>query len=300
MLVYDADEAFSRVVAPYLQEGVDEGEALMAVYVPEKEALLRAALGPAAADVDFADALDVYTRPEDVLATYDAAMRRLLRDGARSIRFIGELPACETEQEWNVWMLYEGLLDHAFTHFPLRVACTYDARVTPAEVLSTSRRVHPRLHHGDWDSGRWQDSTDYDPDQAIRSLTPEPEPLACVRDLPPADDGLSLRRRLAREMEGANIPAERAERMLHAAAEVFANSVRHGAGVPKLRVGLLGPHFVCELADSGAGLDDPVAGYVPPREDSCDPAGLWVARQLAHRVELFPTPGGGLTTRLLV
>jgi hypothetical protein len=55
---------------------------------------------------------------------------------------------------------------------------------------------------------------------------------------------------------------------------------------------------VCEVSDHGGGLDDPLAGYVPPREGALDGAGLWVARQFASRLKPLASPGGGLTTRL--
>jgi hypothetical protein len=65
-----------------------------------------------------------------------------------------------------------------------------------------------------------------------------------------------------------------------------------------VRVGWVDGHFVCELSDRGEGLDDPLAGFVPPRPGAADGAGLWVARQLASRLELLTTQGGGLTTRV--
>jgi anti-sigma regulatory factor (Ser/Thr protein kinase) len=62
-------------------------------------------------------------------------------------------------------------------------------------------------------------------------------------------------------------------------------------------MGLVDGHFVCEISDDGPGLDDPLAGYVPPRPDQEDGAGLWVARQLSSRLELMSS-ADGLTVRL--
>jgi anti-sigma regulatory factor (Ser/Thr protein kinase) len=83
-----------------------------------------------------------------------------------------------------------------------------------------------------------------------------------------------------------------------AAGELYANAVTHGDGAPRLRAGRVEGRFVCELADRGDGFDDPLAGYLPPCPGAAKGAGLWVARQLASRMELFPTPGGGVTARL--
>jgi anti-sigma regulatory factor (Ser/Thr protein kinase) len=270
----------------------------MAVFVPEKQELLRDALGAASDHVDISDARDVYTRPEDVLSGFDATMRRMLADGATSIRLIGELPIFATQEQWDVWMLYDGLLDHAFTHLPLRVVCTYDERMVPASVVEASRRTHPHIHHGDWDGGEWHDSPDYDPAEAVRSLTPDARPLDDLRELLVDADGRALRRQLAREMAGTGAPGDIIESMLIAAGEAAANAVRHGGGVSSLRVGEVDGRFVCEVADRGPGFDDPLVGHLPPRPDEDMGAGLWVARQLTSRLEFLGTPAGGLTTRL--
>jgi anti-sigma regulatory factor (Ser/Thr protein kinase) len=298
MFVYEDDAAFERLVAPYLEAGVDEGDALMAVFVPDKQELLRDALGTTCDQVDISDANDVYTRPEDVLSRYDATMRRLLADGARSIRFIGELPICATQEQWDVWMLYEGLLNHAFAHLPLRVVCTYDERVFPASIVEASRRTHPHVHHGDWEGGEWHDSAQYDPTEVVRSLTAEARPLDALRELPVAGDARALRRALAHEMGSSGVPSETIQRLLIAAGEAAANAVQHGGGLSSVRVGQVDGRFVCELVDNGPGFDDPLAGHLPPRPGGDTGAGLWVVRQLTSRVEFLTGAAGGLTTRL--
>ena len=55
---------------------------------------------------------------------------------------------------------------------------------------------------------------------------------------------------------------------------------------------------MCEVSDAGGGLDDPLAGYVPPCAPAGNGAGLWVARQLTRRLDLLDSPEGGLTVRL--
>jgi hypothetical protein len=64
-----------------------------------------------------------------------------------------------------------------------------------------------------------------------------------------------------------------------------------------VRYGSANARFVCEIADHGSGLDDPLAGYLPPRPGHG--AGLWVARQLTRRLDMVSTERG-LTTRLWV
>jgi hypothetical protein len=54
---------------------------------------------------------------------------------------------------------------------------------------------------------------------------------------------------------------------------------------------------VCEVSDHGPGIEDPLTGYLPPRPGHADGAGVWVARQLTHRLDFLPSPEG-LTVRL--
>ncbi|MEA2303168.1 MAG: hypothetical protein QOH43_448 [Solirubrobacteraceae bacterium] len=298
---YDADAALAGFAAPYLGEGLDQGEAVVAVYVSDKQSLLRDAVASPPDAITFEDAEEVYTRPEAAVRRYDATIRRLLREGAPSVRVIGELPICETQQQWDSWMLYEALLNRVFAHFPVRVVCTVDERLVPEAVLHASRQTHPRIHHGGWSDGGGQDSPHYhDPVEMVRALTPEPPQLPGLRKVRVSADARDFRRRLADEFELAGVPADQGDRLLLAASEIYANAVRHAGGAPGVRVGWVDGHFVCELSDHGEGLDDPMAGYVPPRAGAPDGAGLWVARQLASRLELLATPGGGLTTRVWV
>ena len=78
--------------------------------------------------------------------------------------------------------------------------------------------------------------------------------------------------------------------MLLAASEIASNALRHGRGIEDIRVGHVQGRFVCEIIDRGPGFDDPAAGYLAPRAGAG--RGLWVARQLTWRLELFGSPRG--------
>lgn len=53
------------------------------------------------------------------------------------------------------------------------------------------------------------------------------------------------------------------------------------------------------VSDDGCEIDDPLAGFLPPRPGHADGAGLWVARQLTRQLELVLSPQGA-TVRLWV
>jgi anti-sigma regulatory factor (Ser/Thr protein kinase) len=93
-------------------------------------------------------------------------------------------------------------------------------------------------------------------------------------------------------LAAANVPQVRALDMLLAATEVFANACAHGGAPSALAAGTVDGWFVCEVSDAGPGLDDPLAGYIPPGQSAGPGSGLWVARQLVSRLELIPLDPG--------
>jgi anti-sigma regulatory factor (Ser/Thr protein kinase) len=171
--------------------------------------------------------------------------------------------------------------------------CGLDAREQPDSVFVGSWETHPRTLNGDWS----ENDHFHDPRAVVRSRTPQPEDVSGLTPLPAELDQRALRTRLRAELAAAEVPDAAAQDMLLAAGEVVANAHRYGNGVRALRIGRVGARFVCEVADHGPGLDEPLAGYLPPRAGHG--AGLWVARQLTRRLEMISTERG-LTTRLWV
>lgn len=294
LLVYDSDEQYAEQLVPFFEAGLEEGEALVAVPGRTTEPLLRDALGVASEGVRFHICEDWYTRPEASLARYDATVRAFLRDGATGVRVAGEVPFCMSQHEWDSWVRYEAILNRAFADRPVSIMCTYDARVVPEHVLDGVRHTHPHVVS----DGRQENPDYHDPAEVLRRLAAPPEPLPELHDVPVDGDARALRQALSRELADAGVAPDQAEAMILAASEVVVNAGRHGGGVRTLRVGGSDGIFVCEVSDAGSGLEDPLAGYVPPSAPAGNGAGLWVARQLTRRLDLVPSPGGGLTVRL--
>jgi anti-sigma regulatory factor (Ser/Thr protein kinase) len=296
LLVYDSDEQYGGQVVTYLEAGLDQGDALLAVPRRATEPVLRDALGATSEQVTFHACEDWYTRPEAVLAGYDAVVRSLLRDGAPGVRLAAELPPCSSQADWDVWIRYEAIINRAFADRPVSLLCTCDARVVPEPVLDSMRNTHTHSHTP---SGGREPNPDYhEPAEVLRNVAPAPEPLPELHDVTVDDDARALRGALLRELADAGVAADRAEGLILATSEVVLNARRHGGGVRGLRVGGGDGRFACEVSDAGRGLDDPLAGFVPPEAPAGKGAGLWVARQLTRRLDLLPSPEGGLTVRL--
>jgi anti-sigma regulatory factor (Ser/Thr protein kinase) len=295
LFLYDDDSALVDHVAPFLAAGLIAREAVVFVVDPRKRAVLSDGLGPLAGRVSYIDRDGYYTRPEAALAGYDAYIRRRVKDGARRVRVFGELPPCATQEDSDTWILYEALLNPAFAHHPVTIVCGLDAREQPDSVLQGSWETHPRTMNEGWaENGHY-----HDPARVVRARTPAPDDVSGLTTVPGGTDAPALRRGLLAEMAAAEVPDARAQDMLTAAGEILANAHRHGGGVRAVRAGRVGQHFACEVSDHGPGLDDPLAGYLPPRQRHQQGAGLWVVRQMTDRLEMIST-SRGLTARLWI
>jgi anti-sigma regulatory factor (Ser/Thr protein kinase) len=282
--VYESDEEYVAGTASFLKEGLDAGEAAIVGNTRDGLAMMRDALGADADRVAFVDVSATYTRPAHTVARYYGTFLEQLQ-GAPSVRAVATGQFGATPAEWQEWMAYEAITNLAYSHLPVWVVCAYDASRLPDPVLELAWRAHPEvLTNGGKGNDRFKD-----PRALVQKLTPEPEPLATLRSFS-ADDVDGFREELARELMAEEVPEARTLDMLLAGTEVAANAVSHGDGIEEVRVGRANGRFVCEVIDRGAGFDDPMAGYLAPRDGRA--TGLWVARQLAWKLECFHSPKG--------
>jgi len=291
-LVYDSDEQLVERVAPFLREGLEEGPTIAVLTRPHWR-LLREALGSDADGIDFTNCDDFYVRPIDAIAAYHATMIDLLRSGAKSTRVVGEIPLQPTRGDWSEWIAYEAIINRALADRPTQILCVYGTETAPDHVIDAVWRTHPQVEA----NGSGSHPHFHDPRDVVAAHTPKPAGLPDLRTLTPTGDSLEFRESLAAALTAARAPRARAMDMLVAGTEVFENARRYAGGPSRVRAGLVDGWFVCEIEDRGPGLDDPLAGYVPPRSDHARGTGLWVARRLVRRLELLDTMPG-LTVRL--
>jgi len=287
---YDGDEEYVARSLAFLKEGLEAGEGGIVAHTRDGIAMMREALGRDADRVSFVDVGGVYTRPAHALAAYCGALLRELRE-APSVRAVADLQIGPSREEWDEWVAYEAMTNVAYAHLPAWVVCTYDVNGVPDPVLDAMATTHSEVLGAGWQASEQFE----DPRELMRRLAPEPEPLPQLRSLPGGDDLERFRERLARELMAAHVPETTALDMLVAGTEVAANAVRHGGGIEEVRTGTAAGRFVCEVVDRGGGFDDPATGYLVPRDGSG--SGLWIARQLAWRLESFDSPRG-FTVRL--
>ena len=291
-LVYDSDEQLVERVAPFLREGLEEGPTIAAL-TRGHWSLLREELGSEADGIAFIDCNDFYIRPVDVVAAYDATIGNLLAAGATRARVTAEIPFQPTWYAWSEWISYEAIVNRALADLPAHIVCLYGSETVPEDVIEAVWRTHPHV-----ESNAPGGHPDYhDPRDVVAAYTAEPRPTLDLRTLAPTGDPAEFRELLAAELRAARAPRARVMDMLVAANEVFENARRHGGGATRMRAGLVDGWFVCEIQDRGSGLDDPIAGFSPPRPNQGRGTGLWVARRLVRRLELLDN-APGLTVRL--
>jgi anti-sigma regulatory factor (Ser/Thr protein kinase) len=285
-LVYESrDEYVDRAVA-FLREGLEAGEGAVVGNTRSGLAAVREALGPDAAQVTFIDVGAAYTRPARTFAAYHKVYADEFKKAA-SVRVISDVQYGPEPAEWEMWMGYEALMNHAFAHLPTWAMCTYNANGLPDPLLETVWRTHPEVGTGT----TWTKSDHFEePTHLLRRITPLPEPLPDLRSISSGRGPEALRENLARELTADGVTEAKTLDMLIAATEIAANAEDHGGGVKDVRVGRANGRFVCEIVDRGNGFDDPTAGYLPPRKGIG--RGLWVARQLTWRIDFFRSPQG--------
>jgi anti-sigma regulatory factor (Ser/Thr protein kinase) len=289
--VYESDEQYVESSVAFLRDGLEAGEACAVAHTRTGISRMREALGGDADRVAFFDVSSVYTRPARALAQYYGTFLTLLRE-APAARAVAEGQFGVTPADLREWTAYESITNVAYSHLPVWVVCTYDARRVSDGLLQAMWETHSDVLDDGWQtSGHFEN-----PRELLTRLTPQPEPLAGLRSHSLADEE-SFRESLARELAAANVPSGKAMDALVAGSEIAANAVRHGGGIKEARMGQADGRFVCEVTDRGGGFDDPLAGYRAPREDIG--RGLWVARQLTWRLESFHSPNG-FTVRIWV
>lgn len=147
---YEADDEFLGGMLPFLTEGVEREEQLLAVTTKANIELLGEGLGPDAGAVVFVDAEDWYRSPEVALHRYREFVHDSIDAGFPWVRVIGEpvwhgLTAAEVE----AWTRYEALINVALGSASATIICPYDKRSVAPEAVSDAHRTHPELTVGD-------------------------------------------------------------------------------------------------------------------------------------------------------
>ncbi|MEA2475869.1 MAG: hypothetical protein QOC87_68 [Actinomycetota bacterium] len=144
VLVYGDDDGFVKGAVPFLREGIERSDALLAVVAAENIVILKEQLGESAGRVEFVDATDGYSSPLTAITAYRAFMDGALERGAPWARIVGQ-PGWGTSKDARSWCRYESLFNLAFDSMPATALCLYDTRTVHPTIVSAARRTHPQI-----------------------------------------------------------------------------------------------------------------------------------------------------------
>jgi anti-sigma regulatory factor (Ser/Thr protein kinase) len=293
-MLYAGERGFLEGALRFLREGVAQDEPALVVVSPRKIALLREALGPAAARVRFEDMSGVGANPARIIPAWRAFVHEAGTMG-RPLRGIGEpISAERSAAELFECHRHESLLNLAFTDAAdFRLLCPYDTAALDPAVVAHARCTHPLVQ---------------DPDGSVHAsivfhgLSAAAEPCRAPLPAPPAETQTipilpasltSLRAAVARRAQRAGLTPQRREDLVLAVNELATNSIRHGGGAGALKVWETSSALVCEVTDAGR-IADPLAGRVLPQPGQIGRYGLWLVNQLCDLVEQRTSPYGNL------
>jgi transcriptional regulator with XRE-family HTH domain len=141
---YRTDDQFRATAGPFLAEGIERSEALLAVTTAPNIELLHEHLGKDARRVEFIEASDFYRTPVAALEAYRAFSEASVKGGAAWVRVVGEpVWPGRSEPEIRLWTRYESLFNLLFAASPLTVVCPYDERSVAPEIVEQARLTHP-------------------------------------------------------------------------------------------------------------------------------------------------------------
>lgn len=272
--VYDCDDEFVRRTAPFVQAGLDGGEAVLVALPPTRIAKLRSALGTGSDQVAFVDITSAGRNPARLIPLW----RNVLDQYAgRPVRGLGE-PAYpgRTAAELAEAALHEALLNLVFEgEREFRLLCPYDvSMVTPSVAENHSGPL---------------------PDAAIEEIFRTALPgVPAVADrlefglaeLTAVRQWLTARARL-RGLSGARL-----DDLVLALHEICTNSIRFGGGRGTLSLWSDNDGLVIDVADQGR-IDDLLVGRVLPPVNGLGGRGVWLANQLCDLVQI--RSGAGFT-----
>lgn len=284
---YDSDEAFLRLVVPYIGQAVAEGRYVLVVTTAHNLDLVIEALGQDARLIDVRLSSEWYLHPHRTLAAYLEYIR------GRSSLVVGE-PTWDgrSEREIREWIRYESIANAALGDDDCVALCLYDLRELPVTVRDSLDLTHPvRLAEG----GERRSESYVDPRELVLEgdLEPLPEPDGEVRTADfSAGELKRLRQTVSDFARGAGMERSLIASLVLSVSEIAANAVEHGAGYGTVAMWSSGSRLVCEVSDpGGGGWDDPLPGHLPPEPESPRGYGLWISRQLCDLVEMRTTQG---------
>jgi len=288
VFLYDSPDEFVGAMTPFIRSGLKRGDAIFAATKRPNIDALRAQLGDDAQRIKLEDTTGWKTRPYERLQAFKQMVHELAP--GQCLSAMGE-PVWEgSAAVVRQWARYESIINLALAEAPMRFICLYDSASLPDRILDYAVQTHPQRVEG---QGECVPCESYVTPAEFVAGAPASPPISAM-ELPL--EGSALRQALADYARDAGVESSRVDDLVLAANEVASNAIRHGRPPARALVWTDGDEIICQVADTGDGINDPLAGWLPPLEDEIGGWGLPIARQLCDAVEL--SNDGGATVSL--
>jgi anti-sigma regulatory factor (Ser/Thr protein kinase) len=292
LLLYESEESLCAHAVPYLREGLDRGEAVMAVVSASAQHVLSVALGDDAGRVRWQAGDVSYGR----LGVMFEGFRQFLaehRAAGVSMRLLAENGRVGTPERMAAYLRFEAMANEVYRPYGYRWACLYDTRTHSTDTLRHVRQVHPRLlEHG----GQEIPNGDYlEPGSYLARSDPPAQPPAAVQldsEIISLGQLVVFRRWLRRWAEVQRINDDDADGVVIAVGEAVTNALQHGAPPIRVRAWTADGRGRVHVHDRGPRSIPATAGYRHPSQERNRGYGLWLARQLADVVTTYSDRAG--------
>lgn len=149
VLTYGSGDEFLATTIPFLTEGIERSECLLAVTTDAQVELLRDALEGRSEHIEFVNSADWYRSPRAASDRYREFVQQKFEDGVAWTRIVGEpIWSGRSEAEITAWTRYESLLNLTFASMPATILCPYDTTSLPREIVENANRTHPQVAVG--------------------------------------------------------------------------------------------------------------------------------------------------------
>jgi anti-sigma regulatory factor (Ser/Thr protein kinase) len=293
---YAGTQDFVAQISAFIREGLATDEPALVMVTADKIELLRAELGPDAAQVLFTDMGEAGRNPGRIISAWHDFAAEHLAQG-RTLRGVGEpIWAARSPDELTECQYHESLINLAFGDADgFRLVCPYDTEALPQDVIEEARRSHPLILEV---GGRLVGCARYRGDDAIGNASDAlPPPRVASEDMGFRQTNLTdVRGFVSRRASDAGLAPEKVGDLVLAVNEAATNSVRHAGGKGVVRMWRSDDAIVCEVRDRGR-IDEPLVGRMRPASQRSGGHGLWMAHQLCDLVQLR-TRRSGTVVRL--
>ena len=287
-LLHAGEAEFTEAALDFVWDALACGDpVVVAVTAPRLDAL-RAALGPDADLVWFADMAELGVNPARILPELRTFVTGHVARGRRP-RGLGEpVWPGRSPAEVAECQVTEALLSVALADTTAWLRCAYDTEALDPPVVAEARRTHPEVVH----QGVTRPSPAYRPRRGADA------PWHGALPDPPADavelafrSVTEVRTFTARQAAAAGMWVQDVRDVVRAVAEVATNSVVHGGGRGTLLAWRDASTLLFEVRDPGV-VHDPLAGRRAPVTPGTPGQGLWLANQLCDLVQLRSSAAG--------